>query len=144
LGDKTMTVTWSGSEVGSFLFSHRPEDTWTTMRWEYHKFVVQGTGEDELRFTSTTGAYNGSGPVVDDISVVAIPDPLVSIRVSQILVCWESEIDQFYQLEYSSAVTEGEWVPLGAELPGDGDTLCVNDLVSPDEPRRFYRVRRIH
>jgi hypothetical protein len=139
--DKTMTVSWGGSEVGSFVFKHRPDDTWTNMRWEYHQVLVEGTGDDELRFTSTTATYHDAGPVIDDIIVMATPDPQVSIVVSQVAVCWESQDGFSYQLEYISALTDGAWIPLGDELAGDGTVLCVNDLVSRGAPRKFYRVR---
>ncbi len=78
-GDKTMAVSWGGTELGSFVFKHLQTDTQTTLRWEYHEVLVYGSGQDELRFTSTTAAYNDAGPLIDDITVVAILDQVPSI-----------------------------------------------------------------
>ena len=85
-GDKTMDVTWGGANVGSFVFTHAPSDTQTNLRWEYHSIEVTGTGQDELRFTSTTGTYNDAGPVVDDVAVV--PLPLVCVTPPAGLISW--------------------------------------------------------
>lgn len=78
-GDKTTAVYWGGTNVATFVFQHLPDDTWSNMRWEYHEILVNGTGADELRFTSKTEAYNDAGPVIDDISVVRVPNPALSI-----------------------------------------------------------------
>ncbi len=141
-GDKTMTVSWGGTNVGSFVFKHLETDTQTSLRWEYHELLVYGSGQDELRFTSTTAAYNDAGPIIDDISLSLIADPLLSIRVSQVEICWNTESNLTYQLEYRSSLTTNLWVSLGDPLLGIGGKICTNDTVLPDEPQRFYRVAR--
>jgi hypothetical protein len=37
-------------------------------------------------------------------------------------------------------LTAGEWVDLGPELPGTGETLCVTEAVSLTESR-LYRIK---
>lgn len=69
LGPKTMVVLWNSTNVGSFTFTQQDGDSWTNMRWEYHEIEVVGSGQDELRFESTTSAYMDAGPVVDDVSL---------------------------------------------------------------------------
>jgi hypothetical protein len=75
LGDKTMDVFWGGINLGSFVFHHVGSDTQQNLRWEYHEVVVVGTGSDLLKFASTTSAYNDAGPVIDDITITAVPEP---------------------------------------------------------------------
>jgi len=137
---KTMNVFWGGTNVGSFAFTHLPSDTQTNMRWEYHEVLVTGTGRDELRFTSTSGTYNDAGPVIDNISL--LPGTFLSIRVSQVELCWNSLSNFTYQLEYSSSLTTNSWVPLGSPLLGSGGIICTNDTVLPGEPQRSYRTVR--
>ncbi len=140
LGAKTMSLYWGGRVVGAFTFTHQPSDTWTNMRWEYHEVFVTGSGQDELKFASTTSAYNASGPVIDDISLTPLSAPVVSIRVSQVEACWNSVSNMTYQVEYVSAMTTNTWVPLGSPVQGTGLTQCAYDDVPPGEPQRFYRV----
>lgn len=135
---KTMEVSWGGTNVGSFAFTHLPTDTQLNMRWEYHEVLVTGTGLDELRFTSTSGTYNDAGPVIDDISV--LPYTQLSIRCSQVEICWNSLTNFTYQLQYRSSLTTNTWVSLGSPQQGNGGVTCTNDTVSLGEPQRFYRV----
>jgi len=142
-GDKTMTVSWGSTNVGSFVFKHLQTDAQWSMRWEYHEVLVYGTGQDELRFSSMTSAYNDAGPVIDDVSVTAVPDPFLFIRVSEVEICWTSDTNFSYQLEYRSSLTTNSWVPWGLPIPGTGGIMCTNDTVAPNEPRRFYHVVRL-
>lgn len=75
LGNKTMDLLWNGSVAGSFQFTHLPSDTQQTLRWEYHELTLFGNGNDLLTLASTTSAYNDAGPVLDDITVVVVPEP---------------------------------------------------------------------
>lgn len=75
LGNKTMDLLWNGNVAGSFVFTHLPSDTQQNMRWEYHEITLFGNGNDLLSFASTTSAYNDAGPVLDDITVVVVPEP---------------------------------------------------------------------
>jgi hypothetical protein len=67
-------------------------------------------------------------------------EPCLSIRVSQVELCWLSRTNKVYQLQYRSTLTTNVWTNLGTSLPGDGSALCTYDAVAPGEPRRFYRV----
>lgn len=138
---KTMDVYWGGTNSGSFAFTHLPSDTQTNMRWEYHEILVTGNGLDELRFASTSADYNDAGPVIDNISITPLEE-ILSIRVSQVELCWDSVTNFTYQVEYRSSLTTNSWVPLGSPRQGIGGIVCTNDTVSLGEPQRFYRVLR--
>lgn len=77
IGDKTVDVFWNGNLAGSFVFHHLVTDTQQNLRWEYHELTLLGNGNDVLRFSSTTSAYNDAGPVIDDITVAVVPEPSV-------------------------------------------------------------------
>jgi hypothetical protein len=79
---------------------------------------------------------------LDTVSVVAVaakPDsPHLTIKVSQVELCWESEATHFYQIQYRSDLTTNEWVDLGAPIVGNGTTNCIPESATFE--RRFYRV----
>jgi len=64
-----------------------------------------------------------------------------SIRVSQVEICWRSELSKLYQVEYRTNASPGAWFPLGSPVSGNGGTNCVTDSIAPSAPRRFYRVQ---
>ena len=73
------------------------------------------------------------------LDVEFTPDTL-SIRCSQVELCWQSATNVIYQLQYQSALTGGQWTNLGAPIPGDGSRKCVTDPIAEGEPHRFYRT----
>ena len=71
----------------------------------------------------------------------AVPSiPHATLRFSQVEVCWTSESNKQYQVQYQSALTTNAWLNLGSPLPGTGTNNCVNDPIAPGTPQRFYRV----
>jgi hypothetical protein len=63
------------------------------------------------------------------------------IRVSQVELCWDTESNVIYRLEYRSALTINAWLPFGTNcFPGDGTIRCLYDVVPIDQPQKFYRV----
>jgi hypothetical protein len=69
-----------------------------------------------------------------------VPLPLASIRVSGVDVCWTTESNKNYQVEYRSALTTNTWTYLAGPIVGTGTNNCVSDAVHPGEPQRFYRI----
>src|SRR6185295_5600505 len=65
----------------------------------------------------------------------------VSIRTSQVQLCWETETNLWYQLQYRSTLTTNQWVSLHSNfIKGTGTTFCTNDAAPLNEPRRFYQT----
>jgi hypothetical protein len=64
--------------------------------------------------------------------------PRLSIEISQVRLCWNSQTNKMYQIQYRSALTTNAWVDLGAPIPGSGTTTCITDAVTI--PGRFYQV----
>lgn len=78
--NKPMAVLWNSGLAGDFTFVHEPDETHRNLRWEYHSVFVTGTGFDTLRFEST-GGTDDSGPMIDDISITAIPEPSSALLI---------------------------------------------------------------
>ncbi len=83
---------------------------------------------------------DGFGPVIDKVSAESVR-PFLSIRVSQVEICWRTITNAWYQLQYRSAMTTNQWTPLApAWVAGDGATYCTNDAVLVGQAQRFYQV----
>lgn len=88
--------------------------------------------------TTTLGTI--PGPMVLGIAYVDEPGTHLSIRVSQVEICWSTRVGRSYQLQYRSDLTGDIWTDLGTPILGDGATKCATDSVLLGQPRRFYRV----
>jgi hypothetical protein len=85
--------------------------------------------------------YYGSFDPIRGVVEVIPPGPTaMSIRVSQVEVCWTTRTNRVYQLQYSSELTTNLWTNLSSPLTGDGSSICVPEPIVPGEPQRFYRV----
>ena len=70
-----------------------------------------------------------------------ISPPLqVTIRASQMEVCWNSQSNLTYQVQYRSDLTTNLWTSLVGCVLGNGSVKCVNDPIVVGQPQRFYRV----
>jgi len=88
--------------------------------------------------TVTTGVIGGPDPHV--IQFTFEPPPLVTIRASQVEVCWNSISNLTYQVQYRSDLTTNVWTSLVDCVRSTGSTSCVSDPIVVDQPKRFYRV----
>jgi hypothetical protein len=68
------------------------------------------------------------------------PPPLVTIRMSQVEVCWNSKSNLTYQVQYRSDLTTNVWTSFGGCMRSTNSTSCVFDPVVVGQPQRFYRV----
>ncbi len=76
-----------------------------------------------------------------DIATVPLEVQRVTIGVSQVQICWNSQSTNDYQVQYRSDLTTNEWVALGGIVAGNGTTNCVTDAVT--NPKRFYQVLKL-
>jgi hypothetical protein len=90
-----------------------------------------------IRFTDSSG----DGMEVDNITFNSPIDRMaVTIRLSQVEVCWNSLSNKTYQVQYRSDLVTNGWVNLGTAVPGTGSRQCAQDSISMGQPQRFYRV----
>lgn len=117
---------------------------------------------DTWQFRSVTGtAPAGAGAIVvyamelgygagsqgsiffDDLSLVNLNAPIVTNSyhgtiAKGIQVCWVADTNSTYQAQAS--VDNSNWVNLGQQMQGDGNTDCVFDTSSAN---KFYRVLQL-
>lgn len=96
-------------------------------------------GENTIDFDARGLVFPTSNSFVRiDITTVPPEVPFLTIDVSQVRLCWRSQTDTDYQIQYSSEETTNAWVNLGSPVAGNGTTNCVNTEVVT--PRRIYQV----
>jgi hypothetical protein len=103
------------------------------------------TGNDELsrKVVSTTSSNGTTGTFGSPAQVTQFtfqPPPLVTIRASQVEVCWNSISNLTYQVQYRSDLTTNVWTSLVDCVRSTGSTTCIVDPVVVGQPPRFYRA----
>ena len=93
----------------------------------------------EIRITATSPATAYQQLIIDNVRLDG--PPRLTIRVSQVEICWDTATNAAYQLQYRSDLTTNLWTPFDASFfQGTGGNVCSNDTVFPSQPQRFYRV----
>ena len=88
----------------------------------------------------TSGGIPGDA-YFDNIQLIAHKrQSKLQLYVTEVTLCWESQNNQNYQLQYRSSHTPGGWTDVGTPVAGNGGTNCVADHLPVGEPQRFYRV----
>jgi hypothetical protein len=64
----------------------------------------------------------------------------LSIRISQVELCWDTTTTNVYRLLYRESLTNSPWLPLGGPVFGDGSRFCTNDTVLRGQPQRYYQL----
>jgi hypothetical protein len=65
--------------------------------------------------------------------------PTLAIHPSAFEICWHSDANRFYQLQYSGNDT-AEWFDQGPRIAASPPTNCTSVRIVPTSPMRFYRV----
>jgi len=86
--------------------------------------------------TATTGDIRSSHVT----QLTFEPPPLVTIRASQVEVCWNSISNLTYQVQYRSDLTTNTWTSLVDCVRSIGSTSCIFDPLVVGQPQHFYRV----
>jgi probable HAF family extracellular repeat protein len=70
------------------------------------------------------------------------PYPALSIRLleAEVELCWNSQTNRPYQLQYRSDLTTNVWSNLGTPIQGNGATNCVYDPMLPGQAQKFFRI----
>lgn len=103
--------------------------------------IINPEGFSHFYLTTTRGNW-----WADDFTFGVVPKPEcpppppVSIRASQVEVCWPSVSNVAYQVQYSSALTTNTWVRLFNAVVAKGTQSCITDNVVPGSPARIYRI----
>ena len=76
-------------------------------------------------------------------AVPPAPSASIRLRLSEVEVCWPSQSNLTYRVDYCSDLTTKMWAPLLTSIMGTGETLCVTDKIGHGQSQRYYRVVRL-
>lgn len=168
LGAPQVIAIGDGWEETSLTWNHQPTATKLlgTMRFlprsivtfsspdlielvrSWHSGKIPANG---LMFRAGNEAGTGNGDAlasrentefpIPELVVEFTPATSLTIRVSQVELCWGTAANTVYQLEYRSQLTTNAWLPLGGKIHGDGLPFCTNDTVVIGQPQKFYRLQ---
>ncbi len=93
----------------------------------------------EIRETSG-GCENDFFGTVYCRAVSPGPTVGISLRQSEIEICWPSRSNMVYRVDFRSDHSAGMWSPLYTNVVGNGESLCVSDDIGPAHSQRYYRV----
>jgi hypothetical protein len=93
-----------------------------------------------IHFTDFNGTTGSPLPTPKPTQFTFEPPPLVTIRASQVEVCWNSISNLTYQVQYRSDLTTNVWTSLVDCVRSTGATTCIVDPVVVGQPERFYRA----
>jgi len=102
--------------------------------------VSGNSAVNKIQNLGSTNAPTGDFGIPQVTQFTFAPPPLVSIRASQVEVCWNSISNLTYQVQYRSELTTNVWTSLVACVRATGSTSCILDPVVVGQPQRFYRV----
>jgi hypothetical protein len=103
--------------------------------------VENPTAREIVNPTSSTAVT--ADFVLDAVQVTQFtfePPPLVTLRASQVKVCWNSISNLTYQVQHRSDLTTNVWTSLVDCVRSTNSTSCVFDPVVVGQPQRFYRL----
>ena len=78
----------------------------------------------------------------DNLRIEFIPDTnAVCVSIFHAVeICWDSQSNKTYQLQWSAASLPAAWSNLGPPVPGTGSAICVTESTR-GQPERLYRVQ---
>lgn len=136
------TVSYDGTVLSAVLTDLSSGDAFTK------EFTVDipgivGDSTAYVGFTAGSGqAYGWQKIRSFSYQEIEPAGPELSIRVSQVELCWMTQTDRNYQLQYSTELDPDSWIDLGLPVAGTGSLHCATDAVA-GETRRYYRVQLV-
>jgi hypothetical protein len=103
-------------------------------------FTATNTGLARLAFEEKGLSPTGSPEVAIDNVALDLVLPRLTLRVSQVEVCWNSDSNVQYQVQGRTELSSNTWFAVGEPVLGNGGTNCIIDAVGLNDPRRIYRV----
>ena len=123
--------------AGNLLVEFQTSNSGAAIQWD--AFTNDPSVRTVLAFgsaTAPTGTIGGSA--VYQLTFAA--PALATIRASQVEVCWNSQSNLTYQVQYRSDLTTSLWTSLVDCVRSTDSVTCINDPIVLGQPQRFYRV----
>jgi len=69
--------------------------------------------------------------------------PKASIAISPVEICWSSQTNTVYDVEYCSNLSSNGWAKLHTNVLGQAERTCVQDVSAAGRSQRYYRVVQV-
>ena len=127
--------------AGNLLLDTQLSDNGQSQSITIDTVVGNPTAREIVNTTSSTAVTAEFVlPFVQVTQFTFEPPPRVTIRASQVEVCWNSISNLTYQVQYRSDLTTNVWTSLVDCVRSVGSTSCIFDSVVVGQPQRFYRA----
>jgi len=144
---RLLAKTGGSSEFNSVLKDFAPSHPYAYVNGVFGLLVstdIKPVTAQEFRAEFTQPAGSSFAPRLIELDGFSeFIGPSVGVRVSEVEIAWESVEGLRYQIEFRTDASGSNWNSFGPVRIGDGRTIRVADAVSPEQERRFYRVRII-
>jgi uncharacterized repeat protein (TIGR03803 family) len=128
-------VKWNGATVYNVV--NPPVFSWTNLQ-----FIVAARGASTVLQFAAENAFSGFG--LDDISVMHIPTVGFRSAVPEsnsFDLAWTAASGLNYQVQYTTNLSQPQWVNLGAPIVGTGSPITLSDTNGvQSSSQRFYRL----
>jgi len=137
------TLSQTTTNLGTFSVPNT--GGWQTYTWvplentQGNMVQITNSGSAKtFRVTTQNGGYNVNFYALVPASITANPVSLVaSVQNDSVTVSFSTQVGFSYQIEYKNNLTDANWIPLGALIPGNDTAQEVNE---PLANNGFYRV----
>jgi len=152
--DQEGTFVWtSGESVGYTKWntlSGEPNNARGEYEEDFTYIVQQYSGNETVLATYWNDVPNdGYGvippifgvmeaPAVIDPGPDIVPPPVAHVRLDCVQVCFNSQTNGHYQVQFRAALSDNYWFNLGSPITGTGAEICIPD--TPNGTNRVYRV----
>ena len=128
---------WFDNE-GSFTVQVAQASSGSTVRLSLHP-SVNPTSADAVANTAAAINAATSAPITALPGVATAAGPELH-AFTAIELCWPSETNQLYQVQWTPSLNPPEWSSLGPVVSGSGTNVSVFDSTRT-HPQGFYRVQ---
>jgi hypothetical protein len=137
------TLSQTTTNLGTF--SVQNTGGWQTYSWvplentQGNMVQITNSGSAKtFRMTTQNGGYNVNFYALVPASIIANLVSLVaSVQNGNVAVSFPTQVGFNYQIEYKNNLTDANWIPTGALIPGNNSAQTVNE---PPGNGGFYRV----
>ena len=151
------TFTWTSGEPVTYTkwntLSGEPNNASGAYEEDFTYIIQQNSGNHTVLATFWNDVPNdGYGVIpriygvlettnlIQSLPPLGIP-PVAQVRLGCLEICWRSQSNIQYQVEFKPAVPGTNWFALGPVVNGTGSELCVTD--TPHGSNRLYRVQLV-
>lgn len=141
-GLSVQNIIWPGSgpRLISWEIPASVVQDWIDNPASNHGLLLNNQNTSDASDIYFASLENGSYPAPRLVFHTEPRGPFLSIRISEVEVCWTSVTNSTYRVEYRSDLTTNTWATLSNCVASAGTETCIYDKVPRGQPQRLYRV----